>query len=190
RDHDVAGLNDARIGVAYSGGTSITTYTYHPVGGKPLPVVLTAGRMPKASDEIVLASATAQRLHAVPGSAVQLAGAAAAQAVTVTGIGFVPEGSHNGYASGAWVTPGGYDRIFHGARYAFKFHISEVTLRPGADGQVVASRLARETARIAGGQAPPFSPPPPPGEVQELKDVAILPIALSGFLVLLALGAG
>ena len=111
RDHDVAGLrNDARIGVAYSGGTSITTYTYHPVGGKPLPVVLTAGRMPQAPDEIVLASATAQRLHAAPGSAVQLAGVATAQAVTVTGIGFVPEGSHNGYASGAWVTPGGDHR--------------------------------------------------------------------------------
>jgi hypothetical protein len=189
RDHDVTGLNDARVAVAYSGGTSITTYTYHPVGGKRLPVVLTAGRMPKASDEIVLASATAQQLHAAPGSAVQLAGVSAPQAVTVTGIGFVPEGSHNGYATGAWVTPGGYDRIFHGARYSFKFHISEVTLRAGADVQVVASRLNREAARTAGGQAPPFTPPMPPDEVQELKDVAVLPTALSVFLVLLALGA-
>ena len=189
RDHDVTGLNDARIAVAYSGGTSITTYTYDPVGGKRLPVVLTAGRMPKAADEMVLASTTAQQLHAAPGSAVQLAGASAPRAVTVTGIGFVPEGSHNGYATGAWITPGGYDRIFHGARYSFKFHISEVALRPGADVQVVARRLNREAARIAGGQAPPFTPPAPPGQVQELKDVATLPIALSGFLVLLALGA-
>jgi hypothetical protein len=189
RDHDVTGLNDARVAVAYSGGTSITTYTYHPVGGKRLPVVLTAGRLPKAPDEIVLASATAQQLHAAPGSAVQLTGGPAPQAVTVTGIGFVPEGTHNGYAAGAWVTPGGYDRIFHGARYSFKFHISEVTLRPGVDVQVVASRLNREAARIVGGQAPAFTPPAPPGEVQELKDVATLPTALSGFLVLLALGA-
>jgi hypothetical protein len=189
RDHDVTGLNDAQVAVAYSGGTSVTTYAYHPVGGKRLPVVLAAGRMPKASDEIVLASATAQQLHAAPGSAVQLAGGAAPQAVTVTGIGFVPEGPHNGYASGAWVTPGGYDRVFHGARYSFKFHISEVTLRAGADVQAVASRLNREAARTAGGQAPPFTPPTPPGEVQELRDVGILPTALSGFLVLLALGA-
>ena len=150
RDHDVTGLNDARIAVAYSGGTSITTYTYDPVGGKRLPVVLTAGRMPKAADEMVLASTTAQQLHAAPGSAVQLAGASAPRAVTVTGIGFVPEGSHNGYATGAWITPGGYDRIFHGARYSFKFHISEVALRPGADVQVVARG---STAKRRGSQA-------------------------------------
>ncbi len=55
--------------------------------------------------------------------------------------------------------------------------------------QVVARPLNREAARIVGGQAPAFTPPAPPGEVQELKDVATLPIALSGFLVLLALGA-
>jgi len=189
RDHDVIGLNDARIAVAYSGDTSITTYTYHPVGGKRLPVVLTAGRMPKAADEIVLASTTARQLGAAPGSQVQLAGVAAPRAVTVTGIGFVPGGSHNGYASGAWITPDGYDRIFHGGRYSFKFHISEVALRHGADVQIVARRLNLESARIVGGQAPPFTPPAPPGEIQELKDVATLPTALSGFLVLLALGA-
>ena len=189
RDHDVIGVNDARIAVAYSGEISITTYTYHPVGGKRLPVVLTSGRMPKAADEIVLAAATARQLHAALGSRVHMAGAGAARAVTVTGIGFVPGGSHNGYASGAWITPDGYDRIFHDVRYAFKFHISEVALRPGADMQVVARRLNREAADFVGGQAPPFTPPAPPGEVQELKDVAILPIALSGFLVLLALGA-
>ena len=37
RDQDVIGLNDARIAVAYSGDTSITTYTYHPVGGSGSP---------------------------------------------------------------------------------------------------------------------------------------------------------
>ena len=39
---DVTGLDDARIAVAQSGQVSISTYTYDPVGGKRLPVVLTA----------------------------------------------------------------------------------------------------------------------------------------------------
>ena len=62
-------------------------------------------------------------------------GGTAKHAVRVTGIGFVLTGPHNGYADGAWLTPGGYDRIFHGANYGFKFHVATVSLRPGADVQ-------------------------------------------------------
>ena len=43
---DVTGLDDARVAVAQSGQVSITTYTYEPVGGKRLPVVLTAAGCP------------------------------------------------------------------------------------------------------------------------------------------------
>ena len=59
--------------------------------------------------------------------------------LTVTGIGFVPAGPHNGYADGAWLTPAGYDRLFSGAHYPFKFHVAAVALRPGADVQAVAA---------------------------------------------------
>jgi hypothetical protein len=189
RDPDVAGVNDARIAVAYSADTSVTTYAYAPAGGKRLPVVLTAGRMPATADEVVLAPTTARQLHAVVGSRIPLSGASVPRIVTVTGIGFVPEGSHNGYATGAWITPAGYARIFHGAHYAFKFRIIEVALRPGADARAVARRLDKGTARAVGGQGPTFGVPAPPGAVQQLRDVAVLPIALSVFLVLLAVGA-
>ena len=107
----------------------------------------------------------------------------------MTGIGFVPEGSHNGYASGAWITSAGYDRTFRGAHYPFKFRVIEVALRAGADSGAVARRLDKEAAQAAGGQGPTFGAPAPPGEVQLIKDVAALPIALSAFLVLLAVGA-
>jgi len=189
RDRDVIGVNDARIAVAYSGNTSITTYAYAPVGGKRLPVVLTAGRMPANADEIVLAPTTARQLAAEVGAAVRLTGASAPRTVTVTGIGFVPEGPHNGYASGGWITPAGFDQIFRGAHYPYKFRVAEVALRPGADTGKVARRLDIAASRASGGHGAGFTRTAVPQEVQEIRDVAVLPVALSGFLVLLAIGA-
>ena len=52
--------------------------------------VLTGGRMPAASDEVVLAPTTASELHAAAGSVVRLTGGTVPRAMTVTGIGFVP----------------------------------------------------------------------------------------------------
>ena len=107
----------------------------------------------------------------------------------MTGIGFVPIGSHNGDSDGAWLTPAGFDRLFRGTHYAFKFHAAAVTLRPGADVQAVARRLNAAAAAIKGGRAFTFGPAAPATEVQELKDVAVLPLALSAFLAVLAAGA-
>ena len=121
---------------------------------------------------------------------VRLTGGGTAQhAVRVTGIGFVPTGPHNGYADGAWLTPGGYDRIFHGAHYSFKFDAATVSLRPGADVQAVARRLDAAAAAIPGGKAFTFTPPDPLPDVQTIKDLELLPLALSAFLALLAVSA-
>jgi hypothetical protein len=189
-DRDVTGVDDARIGGAQSGQVSIESFTYAPVAGKRVPVVLSAGRMPATRNEIALAPTTARELHAVTGSTVRLAGGAATpRAVKVTGIAFVPAGPHNGYADGAWLTPAGYDRIFAGAPYAFKFHIAAVALRPGADAQTVARRLNAAAAAIKGGRAFTFTPPSALPEVQVVKDLELLPLALGAFLALLALGA-
>ena len=189
-DRDVTGVDDARIGGAQSGHVSIESFTYAPVGGKRPVIVLTAGRMPARPDEIVLAPTTAQEMHARTGSVVRLAGGTATtKAVRVTGIGFVPPGPHNGYADGAWLTPAGYNRIFGGARYAFKFHGATVSLRPGADVAAVARRLDATAAAIHGGRAFTFTPPPPLPEVQEIQDLELLPVALSAFLALLAVSA-
>jgi hypothetical protein len=189
-DRDVIGVDDARIGGAQSGQVSIESFTYAPVAGKRLPVVLTGGRMPTLPDEIALAPTTAHELHAVTGSTVRLTGGATTpRPVRVTGIAFVPAGPHNGYADGAWLTPAGYDRIFAGAHYAFKFHAAAVALRPGASVQAVARRLNAAAAAIKGGRAFTFTPPSPLPDVQVIKDLELLPLALSAFLALLALGA-
>jgi hypothetical protein len=189
-DRDVTGVDNARFAGAQSGQVSIESFTYDPVAGKRMPVVLTNGRMPATGDEIVLAPTTASELHVSTGSRIRLTGGGTTtQAVTVTGIGFVPEGPHNGYADGAWLTAAGYDRIFAGAHYAFKFHAATVTLRPGANVQEVARRLNAAAAAIKGGKAITFGTPPPPQAVQQIKDVAVLPLSLSAFLALLAIGA-
>jgi hypothetical protein len=188
-DPDVTGVDDALVGSAQSGQVSVESFTYDAVAGKRVPVVLTGGRMPAAAGEIVLASTTASEMGATTGSVVQLAGAAGPRPLTVTGIGFVPAGPHNDYDQGAWLTPAGYDRLFRGAHFAFKFHLAVVSLRPGADVRAVAGRLDQAAQGIKGGKAFSFAPPEPMSEVQAVKDVVALPLALSAFLALLAVGA-
>ena len=153
------GYLDVRIGGAQSGLVSIESFTYAPVDGKRVPVVLTAGRMPASPAEIALAPTTARSLHAGVGSAIRLTGGAAARTLTVSGIAFVPTGPHNSYDQGAWLTPGGYDRLFAGAHYAFKFHAAVLSLRPGANAAAVASRLDAAVAAATHTQGVDFHAP-------------------------------
>jgi hypothetical protein len=187
-DRDVTGYLDLRVGGAQSGQVSVESYTYAPVDGKQVPVVLTAGRMPAGSAEIALAPTTARSLHAGVGSAIRLTGGATARTLTVSGIAFVPSGPHNGYDQGAWLTPGGYDRLFAGAHYAFKFQGAIVTLRPGANAAAVAARLDAAVAAATHTQGVEFTPPTGL-PVQELEDVSVLPLALGAFLAILAVAA-
>ena len=186
---DVTGVLDTRVGGAQSGQVSVESFSYDSVDGKQVPVVLTAGRMPVAANEIVLAPTTAKDLRAGLGSLVRLTGGATPRAMTVTGIGFVPAGPHNNYDEGAWLTPAGFAQLFHGAYYRFKYHLAAVSLRPGADVIAAARRLDAAAATVKGGEGVEFTPPNPLPQVQIVKDVAVLPLALSGFLALLAAGA-
>jgi hypothetical protein len=186
---DVTGVLDTLVGGAQSGQISVESFSYSSVGGKQVPVVLTGGRMPSAANEIALAPTTAKDLGVGVGSVVHLTGGSVPQRLTVTGIAFVPAGPHNNYDEGSWLTPAGYAQLFHGAHYAFKFHLAAVSLRPGADPMTVAGRLDAAAATVKGGQGVQFAPPPTLQQVQIVKDVAVLPLALSGFLALLAAGA-
>src|SRR3984957_2878505 len=186
---DVTGVLDTLVGGAQSGQESVESFSYSSVDGKQVPVVLTAGRMPATANEIVLAPTTAKDLHAGVGSVIRLTGGTEPQSLTVTGIAFVPAGPHNNYDEGSWLTPAGYARLFHGAHYAFKFHLAAVSLRPGADVMTVANQLNAAAAAVKGGQGLEFTPPTPLPQLEIVKDVAVLPLALSGFLALLALGA-
>jgi hypothetical protein len=185
---DVSGFLDVRIGGAQSGSVSIESFTYNPVDGKRVPVVVTAGRLPAGPAEITLAPTTARMLDADVGSALRLTGGPVPRTLTVAGIAFVPAGPHNSYDEGAWLTPAGFDQLFSRAHYAFKFHAALVSLRPGVDPGTAARTLTATAATVKGGDAFPFTPPEG-APVQQLKDLAVLPTALGGFLALLAVGA-
>jgi ABC-type antimicrobial peptide transport system permease subunit len=64
-----------------------------------------------------------------------------------------------------------------------------VALRPGADVQAVARRLDAAAAAIPGGQKFTFTPPDQPQDIEMIRDLAILPLALGAFLALLAVSA-
>jgi len=188
-DPEVTGVDDALVDGAQSGQVSVESFTYTPVSGKRVPAVLTGGRMPASASEIVLGPTTAKAMHVTIGSTIRLTGGPVPRTFTVTGTGFVPQGPHNNYDDGAWLTQAGYDRLFHGAEFAFKFHLATVSLRPGADADAVAKRLTATAAKIKGGQGIGFEVSAPPPEIVGIKDVAVLPLALAAFLALLAVGA-
>ncbi|MGH9275714.1 MAG: ABC transporter permease, partial [Acidimicrobiales bacterium] len=147
------------------------------------------GRMPTRPSEITVAPATADALHAGVGDSVELTGSRASGSYEISGIAFVPTGSHNDYDAGAWVGPETYDQLFDG----FKFHTADLTVRPGADPEAVAARLGLSVAEdilgdaSAAGEA--LSVREPPSRLAELEQVRRLPLFLAAFLGVLAVGA-
>jgi putative ABC transport system permease protein len=83
------------------------------------------------------------------------------------------------------VTGRGYDALFSG----FKEHGGLIGLRPGTDPAGVLPRLEKLAARAAGGRPVLIITPFVPRQLGEIADIRLLPIALGGFLILLAIGA-
>lgn len=182
---DVIGVDDARQAVATGPGGSISVYSYT-AGPKAIAAVVVSGRMPTSADEIALGPRMLVFQGVRVGQMVRLSGDNGTHLYKVTGSGLVPEGPRNGYAEGAWISPAGYDLIFE----KHKFHSLLVSLRPGADVAATIAALAKATdTAIPEAQGFAFSPPDPPVEVAEIRSVRTLPIALGGFLALLAVGA-
>jgi len=184
RRPEVAGITDVRIGAGTSGRVSVITHTYQPVGD-PVPLVLTAGVAPAAPADVVLAPATARQLHAGLGSTLRLAGDLGAMTVRVRGVGFGMQSSTNRYDEGAWILPASYDTLFAG----YKEHGGMLALRPGVDPAAALPALSRTAAAAAGGQDVILARPFASVQEQEIRDIRVLPLALSAFLILLALAA-
>jgi ABC-type lipoprotein release transport system permease subunit len=184
---DVTGVDDARTAVATGpggdGSVSLWAYSSAP---KAIPVVITSGRLPESADEVVLGPRTLAALHTHVGARLELSGNKGPATFTVTGTGLVPQGPHNGYADGGWITQHGYDAIFTG----FKFHVVLVTLRPSARTSDAATALAAAIKKSTPGLDDlSFGPPDRLAEVAALREVRELPILLGLFLALLAVGA-
>jgi hypothetical protein len=149
-----------------------------PVARRPILDDSTPMRLPEAS--LITSAARRARARKIP---------ARPRLRPLTSFQAGSEGSHNEYNEGAWITPAGYGRLFRGAHYSFKFHVSQITFRPGVPVAAASRRLARTLASVKGAQGLSFMPPAVPQAILEVRDVAVLPFALGGFLVLLAVGA-
>jgi len=187
-DPDVAAVNDTRQGVLESGRTDLAAFVLDPVDD-PLPIVLLDGHLPQHADEVVIATESADSIGASVGDPIELSGSRSSGTYVVAGIAFVLEGSHNEYDAGAWILPATYDDLIEG----FKFHTAEVSLREGADPDVVAARAGAAVAEAAG--LPPeaagqvLTERTPPSRLAELREVQQLPLLLAAFLALLAVAA-
>jgi predicted lysophospholipase L1 biosynthesis ABC-type transport system permease subunit len=104
----------------------------------------------------------------------------------VTGIAFVTGGPNGGYADGAWTTGQGYRALFPDGFYNYRDIF--VALRPGADAEAVAERVQ---ATLSGTEKAEYFFPVSqlPREARQLHNVRVLPLALGGFLAMLAVGA-
>ncbi|GAA0983507.1 hypothetical protein GCM10009555_055390 [Acrocarpospora macrocephala] len=184
-DRDVAALTEAKVGVAQAGADiSVTMYGYRSPGA-PVDQVIVAGRAPRAPDETLLGVSTARRLAVTVGSMVTLEGPRGRKPYRVTGIGFVPIGSHNGYDDGGVLTFDGFDQMFD----SYKFHLALIAFAPGADQDAVMARLHAATTAIPGGDTVGVEVQQPPPTLAVIQRVQVLPLVLGGFLALLAIGA-
>jgi hypothetical protein len=188
-DPDVLVVNDTRQAVADAGADDVPVFVLDPVD-EPLPVVLTAGRMPARADEVLLTPGSAADAGMGVGDRIELTGNTdLTRPFLVSGLAFVPEGPHNTYDEGAWMPKEPFDDLFEG----FKFHIIDVVLRTGADPAAVAARIGAGMAETTGAPTEAFAdflePPDPPSRLEELQRIAELPRYLAAFLALLAVAA-
>jgi FtsX-like permease family len=185
-DPDVVAVNDVRTAIAEVGNIPVALFTLDPVDVPWEPVVL-EGRAPLDEADVAVAPGSAEAMGVTVGDVVAMTGTLGTRELTVTGLAFVPEAPHNDYVTGGWVTAEGYDILFDPDSEVsppFKFHSVLVTLRPGADPDVVAARI-EQAAGVAGMLELPGSP----SRLEEVKQIRALPVFLAGFLALLALGA-
>src|SRR6266705_2513686 len=88
------------------------------------------------------------------------------------------------------MTPAGYDRLFSAATYSFKFRFVQVVLRHGVKVTAAARRLNALVHSVKGAAGITLGPTnSTPTVIQAIRGVSVLPFALGGFLVLLAVVA-
>ncbi|WP_029432150.1 ABC transporter permease [Blastococcus sp. URHD0036] len=183
-DPSVTGVVDARSAVADIGDSRATLYSYDGAGGPPVDMVLSDGRPPEAATEIVLGPDVVDTLGIGVGDRIEVVGTEGARELTLVGIGFTPEGPHNSYSNGGWVSGNGYTSLFADR---FKFSFLYVATDAGPDDAAAIGTLNQ--AATDAGIGPVFGPPFTPQQVADIGQVTALPRFLAGFLALLAMGA-
>jgi hypothetical protein len=159
--HDRVLLNGRQVGVIAMDN----------IKGQIAPVV-TKGRAPQATDEILLAPKTLAALGLDVGDTVE-ARVKRSLRLRIVGEGVVPEGNFNELGKGAALTFQGYRQLDPSAQ-AYSF---EARIAPGADRKATLERLERRYVTPA---------PGPPKTVADFGGVSELPLVVSGLLAAIA----
>ena len=163
-------------------GVGVPTFTIRAGRGtndSSISFALLRGRAPRSDSEAVIGPATASDVHAKVGDTIRVGSERVP--VRVVGEGLFPSDVHAEFDEGVWVTPAELDRL----------------VPPDPHGRVVAVRLPRGADKRAAMARLRHALPPTtdviaadvPVELTNLRNVRTLPIFLSGFLALLAIGA-
>jgi ABC-type lipoprotein release transport system permease subunit len=172
---DIAAMNDQRVGVFAVNRRSVSSFSLAPLKGHP-DIVSLSGRPPSTADEISLGPQTADKLGVGTGDRVKVG----SRTLHVSGITFVPEDPHNGYADGAWLTRDGF-AVQQPDEADDKFREVRFALAPGVPKAKALKDLGEFGARSGPSQVPT--------QMEDLRSVRVQPLLLGGFLLLLALGA-
>jgi cell division protein FtsX len=176
---DIEMVTEIRNAVLSIDGRDVSLFGMRTLTGD-LGVRAVRGRLPRGADEIAFAPSDLDALDLDIGDRVRLDDFDAT--LTVTGEVFSPEISHTSYFEGAQVTDDALRR-FVPTDDGLKFHDYVLRFKPGTNVNAAIERLNQD---LTAGQLEP----PPPTEYQEnLKGVRSVPMALGGFLALLAVGA-
>jgi hypothetical protein len=189
----VTGIVDARVDVANlaGGDGSVELFAYGSSPQKPFPTVVLEGRMPETADEVAVTPGSLEAAGATLHGTIAVDTPTGPHTLKVVGTTFVPQGPHNDYNQGGWITPNGFQALFGDG---FKYHLYYLSTDPSAGSvQTIADQINAQLARID----PAFADEPAVidasafgtgSTMRRLRQVRTLPLALAVFLALLAVG--
>ena len=185
RTPGVAALTEVCVQNVQLGGRPVTALAYTAIKGLALSAAIVEGRSPRARDEVALGTNTLAALHAHVGSSVPVQGRDHTLRYHIVGRAVFPTlGTAQPLADGAAFTGAGYTPLFDDNLYN-RFFVGSYA--PGVDRLTVDRRL--ETVR----QTTAPTPPTTPAEIDRLRQIDWLPLALTALLAafaMLALGHG
>ena len=181
----MAQLSRGSVPISGLGVKALAVRSPEPGRSADVGLTLTSGRAPRVGGEVVLGPDTSSALDAAIGDTVTLD--VLGSAATVVGIALFPPEVHAGLTEGAWLMPADFDEVMSLTVTDETFIESWMAL----DGPRGATDRAVESinAVLASDGRGFASPSDIPIELTNLGEVRTLPVALAGFLAVLAIAS-
>jgi hypothetical protein len=187
-----AGITSAAVvdrTVINVGGVGAPVFSLRPMTGQSTTRVtytLTSGRAPRAMGEAAIGPATANDLHVGIGEVVRVG--TSRTPVRIVGEALFPSDVHAEFDEGLWLAPAQFDAVVppigpNGSQSDER--LVAVRFVPGTPLRAGIERLTSELGPLS----QDVSPPLPPVELTNLRNIRTLPEVLAGFLGLIAVAA-